>query len=807
MMPHDNTKPEKDSMDNFPKDDSHDISKHFRLIANKWHIFVFGLLLSLCIAFAINKFTHPVYQGATTLLIRQSQNKPIGAEALVRDISFNTQNNIRNEIGVLKSYTLAKRTLESLDLDIKYFRIPRLFGKWRINALARQFYHDSPIIVSKKNNAAQLTEVPFIIRILSGTRYRLSFKAKIDEEVISQTDTFRFGQTIESQYFSFSVDLRDKYASELNDPKSPFFSHDYSFIFHNIEKLASQYSNDLKVNLYFNDASILELAMQGKHPEMITTFLNHHTQTFIESGLEEKNRIAKATIDFIDRQISGISDSLQEAESDFQKFRAQNRVVDISSEGNYIMKKLENLVTQKSNLQQKSKYYDYLYDYIQNQNEFNDVIVPSTMGISDPSLNRLVERLSQAYASRSRLLMTARNQSPQVQQITKEIQNIRQSLLENVRNIIEASNIQLDEVEKQIEAVNKQIQRLPGTEREYINIQRNFQLNDNIYTFLLQKRSEAGIALASNVSDHKIIDPAIVRNTKKSAPRPIANLIIAGILGLVLPAIGFVIGNNLNTRINSQFNIEDHTSIPIIGNIEHNRDHKKIPVIAAPRSPLAESFRAFRTNIDFMLGKNKRPAIIALTSSVSGEGKSFCSANLGAIFAITGKKVLVVGMDLRKPQTHTEFRIENKIGLSNYLIGSASFDETLAISSVNNLTVVPSGPIPPNPAELLNSEQMMNFLNEARQRFDIVILDTPPLALVADTLLITESTDLNLFVIRQGYSRKEAIKFINNLNKSGRIRETGIVVNDVKVTGSFSIGNKYGYGYGYGQFRKSGYYD
>jgi tyrosine-protein kinase Etk/Wzc len=164
-------------------------------------------------------------------------------------------------------------------------------------------------------------------------------------------------------------------------------------------------------------------------------------------------------------------------------------------------------------------------------------------------------------------------------------------------------------------------------------------------------------------------------------------------------------------------------------------------------------------------------------------------------------------MDLRKPQTHTEFRIENKIGLSNYLIGSASFDETLAISSVNNLTVVPSGPIPPNPAELLNSEQMMNFLNEARQRFDIVILDTPPLALVADTLLITESTDLNLFVIRQGYSRKEAIKFINNLNKSGRIRETGIVVNDVKVTGSFSIGNKYGYGYGYGQFRKSGYYD
>ncbi len=208
-----------------------------------------------------------------------------------------------------------------------------------------------------------------------------------------------------------------------------------------------------------------------------------------------------------------------------------------------------------------------------------------------------------------------------------------------------------------------------------------------------------------------------------------------------------------------------------------------------------------------MLEKNKpSSAVISLTSAVSGEGKSFCSANLGAILAITGKKVLVAGLDMRKPQTHTQFNIKNDKGLSNFLIGSASFEETLIESSVPGLMVVPAGPVPPNPAELIQSEQMSVFLENARQKFDVVILDTPPLALVSDTLLITENTNLNLFILRQGYSRKQALSFINHLYSSDRIKNTGIVVNDIKFTGSYGAGNKYGYGYGYGRFKRSGYY-
>jgi capsular exopolysaccharide synthesis family protein len=793
--------------DTFSSGNHQDITKLLQRFADLWYVFVAGLFLALALAFIINKFTHPTYKGKTTILVSSGQNKPVGAEALIQNLSFDPQDNIRNEIGILKSYSLARRTLKSLDLATSYQKIPRLPGNFRVNALARNQYRNSPIEVKSEEKDRQLHNTPFFIRILSPREYLLHFETTINEKKIAQTDTFRFGQAIRSPYFSFTVVLRDKYAPELFDNQSDFYSSDYSVTFHDLGKMASDFSNNLQVNFYFDDASILELSLQGPHPEMVTNFLNSHATAFIESELEEKNRIASATIAFIDNQISGISDSLQEAESDFQKFRTRNNVINISSEGNYAMEKLETLVTQKSDLQRMSKYYDYLFDYIQNSNDFNDVIVPNTMGIADPSLNNLVSRLAEAYAARNRLMMTARENSPQVKQGTREIETIKEALTENIRNIINTSQIELDAIENQIAEVNKQIQKLPGTEREYINIQRDFTLNDNIYTFLLQKRAEAGIALASNVSDHKIVDPALKETTYQTAPKPKANMIIAALLGLLFPAIGIILGDSLNNRINSRFVVEDYTSIPVLAHIEHYRSVKKLPVLEYPRSPLTESFRALRTNIDFMLGKNAQNSVMAITSSISGEGKSFCSANLGAIFALAGKKVLVVGMDLRKPQTHTEFSINNSKGLSNILIGTEKTEDTLVESRLPGLFVIPSGPIPPNPAELLQSEEMSHFLKEMRLQFDLIILDTPPLALVADTLLVTEEADLNLFILRQGYSKKQALTFINHMVESGRIKKTGLLVNDVRILNGYSPANRYGYGYGYGRFKNSGYYD
>ncbi|MGQ1890289.1 GumC family protein [Thermophagus sp. OGC60D27] len=806
MMHNDYIKNSRAESDTFSGTRSPELTRLLERLLGKWYFFAFGLLLAWTMAFVINKFSHPLYKGNTTLLIRSEQTKPIGAQALIRDLSFDTRDNIRNQIGILKSYSLAKRTLQDLDLEISFHKTPRFLGVGRINALSRNIYQNSPIVVKTSPLSHKLMEVPFFIHILSPQKYILEVNTTINGQLLTKTDTLSFGQVVNNPYYSFSIHWKNNPKTQFETHKEEFRKYDYSFMFHDIEKLAAIYAQKLKVNFYFDDASILELSLEDKHPKLVADFLNQHTRSFIESGLEEKNRIANATIQFIDNQISGISDSLQAAESDFQKFRSQNKLINISSEGNFAMEKLETLVTEKSNLQRMLKYFEYLYEYIQTKTEFNDIIVPSTMGISDQSLNRLVTNLAEAYSARNRLLMTTRESSPQVRQINSEIESIRHALIENVRNIINTSQIEMEQINQQIEEVNKQIQKLPGTERKYINIQRDFQLNDNIYTFLLQKRAEAGIALASNIPDHKIIDPAYERNIYQTTPRPTANLVVATLLGLILPALILILGNSLNTRITAGYVVEDHTPVPVLGYIEHDSYSEKIPVIQHPASPLAESFRALRTNIEFMLGKNASSPVIAVTSSVSGEGKSFCSANLGAILAITEKKVLVVGMDLRKPQTHKEFMVENNSGLSNFLLGSSSFQQVVQNTSIDGLSIVTSGPVPPNPAELLQSDRMTEFLQSARERFDVIILDTPPLALVSDTLLITGTADLTLFVVRQRYSRKQAIEFLNHLAEAGRIKKSGILVNDVITPKGYSSISQYGYGYGYGRYKKSGYY-
>ncbi|MGM0375164.1 MAG: GumC family protein [Bacteroidota bacterium] len=793
--------------DDFSKGQPQESFRYARLFLDKWYVFVIGIVLALLGAILINHLTHPVFKGNTTLLVRNENKNRLGTESFLPAFSFNMQDNIRNDIGILKSYTLTRETIESLDLDISYQAIPRWANNWGVNLLTRNIYHTSPIIVEKNSKTTPLEEVPIFVRILSPTHFRLDVKTETEDKTIALTDTFKWGEPVESKFFSFSIELREKYADAIEDKQSSLYKHDYSFTFHDRDKLASKYRNALEVDFFFNDATILELRLKAPHPGIATDFLNQHTRTFIENGLQEKNQMANATIAFIDQQIQGISDSLEEAGSEFEQFRSQNRLINISSEGNLAMQKMEELVSQKGDNQRRLRYYEYLYDYIRNQNEFDNVIVPSTMGINDPSLNDLVARLTEAHANLNRLLTTARENSPQVQQLQNEIESIRQALIKNVRNIVQATEIELEEINNQIEDVNKQVGKLPATEREYINIQRDFQLNDNLYTFLLRKRSEAAIALASNAPDHKIIDPAFERTTYRSSPRPKANFIIAGFLGLILPALGLIIGEHLNTRIRAGFDPEHHSHLPVLGSIEHCRYKERLPVMAHSKSPLAESFRALRTHIDFMLGGKSMPATLAVSSSIAGEGKSFCSANLGAILAIANKQVLVVGMDMRKPRTHLEFNMPNDQGLSNFLIGKATFDEVVVSSELEGLCVTPAGPAPPNPSELLQSDQMTQFLDAARQSFDIIILDTPPMALVTDALLVTKHTDLNLFVMRQNYSRKQALRFINHLHQSGRIGKTGFVINDVKLPGPYSARNGYGYGYAYSRYRKSGYYE
>ncbi len=445
------------------------------------------------------------------------------------------------------------------------------------------------------------------------------------------------------------------------------------------------------------------------------------------------------------------------------------------------------------------QYYEYLKEYLVSRNESGLIVSPSVMGVSDPMLIRLVEELSQLQLQQKQLGFVVRDDLPAASLITGKVEQARESLMENVNNSINQLKISVGDVESRIADVEKQLGRLPGTERRLIQIQRDFDLNNTVYNFLLERRAEAGIAMASKVSDSKIIDKAEPYNAMRIRPKTRQNYMMALILGLLIPALFIIVIDLMNNKVIDKKDIERATKAPILGFISHSGYGSELPVTEKPGSTLAESFRSIRTSLKYFIPE-ERSAVIAVTSTVSGEGKTFVAMNLAAIISMLGKKTLLIGLDLRKPRIHKILNLSNTEGMSTYLSGNSKFDDVIQKTPVENLWFATSGPVPPNPAELIERQAMTEFLEEARKQFDYVIIDTPPAAVVTDALLLAGRADVTLFVVRQRYSSKNTLHLIDEIYRNKEIKNPGIIVNDISMSGYYGYGLRYGYtmGYAYG---------
>jgi capsular exopolysaccharide synthesis family protein len=412
-------------------------------------------------------------------------------------------------------------------------------------------------------------------------------------------------------------------------------------------------------------------------------------------------------------------------------------------------------------------------------------------------------------AEKTELLYTVQPENPKVQILDTKIEVTREGLLDYIKNLLINNSINLNEIDNQLAFTEKDLDKLPETERMLISLERKYKVNDQIYTYLLQKRAESAIAKAANVSDNKILDFAIVDNAVLISPKKQSNIIIGLIFGIVFPLTLLVFLDFINNKITTRTEIESKTSVPIISTIGHNNTTIDIPVFAIPKSSLAESFRGLRTNLQYML-RDKDQKVITITSTISGEGKTFCSSNLAAIFAMAGKKTLLVGLDLRKPKIHKAFNLNNSVGVSTYLIGKTEFREIVQESKIENLFIATSGPIPPNPAELLGSPVMKAFLDEARENFEIIILDTPPFGMVTDSFLISQLSDLTLFIIRQNYSTLNILNLLEEIYQKGEIGQIGLIMNDINKKGYYGYGYRYynySSGYRYGYYNYANYHD
>ena len=770
-----------------PESESIDFRRYFSLFLSNWYWFAGALFLALTIAYGMNRYGARLFTVQSTILIKDEQYGGGFAEMdkiIPGGDIFRSQQNLQNEMGILRSFDLNHKVMYQLpDFHVVYV------GVGRRGIAETRMYKNSPFVAQFDSIWLQPLGRRVDVKILSPEKYLLTIESLDYEQEHS------FGERFNKFGFDFILIPR----SDENPVYEEGESGKYYFWFTTPANLANQYRSKLSISPLEEEATLVTLSVSGYSPEQEADYLNALMKEYIQQGLDWKGEAADSTIRFIDRQLGLTKRELTGAEQSMETFRLDNRFVDLTTEGTLILQRLERYENEKTVLNLQMQYYAYLNQYLISRDESGSIVSPSVMGLADPVLLRLVEELSRLQLQQKQLDFVLRDDLPAVNLIASKIDEARSALLENVNNSINQLQISMDDVSSRISGVERQLNRLPGTERQLINIQRNFDLSNTVYNFLLEKKAEAGIAMASKVSDNRVIDSAEPFNAGQIRPKTRQNYMLALILGFLIPAGAIIIIDMLNNKVIDKKDIERVTKTPILGFISHSNYGSELPVIEKPGSTLSESFRSIRTSLKYFTPADQ-PIVLAISSAVSGEGKTFVAVNLASIMSLLGRKTLLVGLDLRKPRIHKILGVPNTTGMSTFLSGNDKFEDVIHKTSIDNLWYASSGPIPPNPAELIERTAMADFLAKAKKQFDYIILDTPPVAIVTDALLLARHSDMMLFVVRQRYSSKNTLNLIDEIYRNKEIKNPGIIVNDISMTGYYGYGLRYGYtmGYAYG---------
>ncbi len=770
------------------KEDSVAIKKFLHRILRSSLWLLLSISIGVLTAIVISKSLEPAYHSKALLLIKQAADPDVMNEgevnqALTKDI------NINDHIGVLKSSSLNKQVLDNLDWATTWFKTELFRDK--------ELYGDEPFIVTMNREEANVFNVPVYISMVDSLHYSVkindSFTHNGVKTSVNVSETKKFGEPFNNKYFNFTVWKKEK------NPEGAFY-----FQFNDPREQTVEYTSKLEVDTEEGASNLINVGLIDTHPKKAADYLNELSTVFIQFGLIEKNKRSASTVKFIDNQLTGVIDTLNETGRNFTSFRSENQIINIGQEGDLIMQKLGQLETERSDEQARLTYYENLNRYMSDKEKMQQIIAPSVAGITDQSLTNLVTKLTDLYSRREVLSYSVQEKNPSLVLVNNEIAMTTQSLKENLSNLLNNSRITISNLDRRISGMRAQLQAYPKTEQELMNIQRSFDLNNELYTYLLKKRAEAAITHASNVSDAQVVDQAEENTAIMIGPKPVFNIMLGGLAGLMIPIFFMLIGSYFNDRINSAEEIEQLTSIQIVGNIVNNSHRKEpIPAIKYPRSALAESFRELRTNLRFLYS-HENSKVISVNSVIPREGKSFTALNLASMIAMNSMKVLLIDCDLRKPSLHKQFGCQNYSGLSTYLITQHEKQDIIQKTKIENLFLISGGPVPPNPSEILETGRLEQLIQEAREEYNYIIIDNAPLSLVSDGIIISQFTDVNLFVLRQDYSKKGEVRFINHMHVNKSMKNAGIILNDIHVRRHAQVGYygaqyiyKHNYGYDY----------
>jgi len=791
----------------FENGPSFDFKGFLLKVLSYWKWFLISVVIALLYAYQVNIRKEKIYSIETLISVKEETN-PLFTSSTNLVFNWGGASDQMQTI----STTLQSRSHNELVVDKLQFYIDYLIqGEYNLV----DAYGAVPFYVTIDKKQGQLAGKLIGIKFLSENEYemRIPFEGSsvslIHYSDNSYTNTsvvegefvkrYKVGQQVSLPFLNLKLQIKDN--------PGAYKGNEYFIRFNDFDGTVSSYRG-LSVRADDKGSSIMTLGMQGPNKARMVEYLNSTVKMLMKRELDSKNQFATNTVNFIDSTLIAMESQLKKTGDELKSFRKGKNIYEVEGEGGTkFSDKILDFDTEKDVINRKITYYNSLKSYLKNSVDYSKLPAPSVAGIEDPNIVVNVSKLIALSTQRSEMAYAVKSEKI-FRDFDNQMEAVKNVLLENIVTAKAALQYDLALVESKINQTESKIKSLPDDQQELIKIKRKYDLNDNIYNTFLQKRSEADIVKAANLSDIHFIDPAKDIGGGLIGPKTGVNYVLALFLGLLLPLFVVTVIFFISNTIQNPEDIRRLTSIPLIGIIGVNHDKSELAVFDKPKSALSESFRAIRSSLQFLYKKNNVAGAktLMITSSVSGEGKTFCSINIATVFALSEKKTVIVGLDLRKPRLSEEFNLSNTVGVVNYLIKDKSLDEIVNHTQVPYLDVILSGPIPPNPSELILSDGMKELIDELKTKYDYIILDTPPVGLVADSLELDQYSDVTLYIVRQNFTKKDMITLLNNRVNREEFHNTSVILNGFENKAKYGGGYGYGYGYGSGNY-SNGYHE
>lgn len=766
-----------------------------------WPWFVACVLLCLAGAWLYLRYTAPVYNVSASVIIKDNDKSSKSGTGMadLEDLGFYSSiSNFDNEVEILHSRTLIRKVVEELDLYISYA------AKGRFQDV--ELYKNSPVKVWITPEEARKLPAPAHLELTLQPGNKLNVKILIGEQEYSkQFDKLPALLTTPSGTFSFTptdstaIKSEQKIIATVSSPRS----------------VAGSYRGALSIEPTSKSTTIAQISVKSTHTQRGAEFINKLVEIYNRDANDDKNEVATKTAEFIDERIQIINSELGTTEKELEVFKRDAGLTDLKSDAQLALSENSEYEKKRAENSTQLRLVQFLAGYADNPDHAYEVL-PVNVGLTDTGLTELINRYNEMLLERKRLLRSSQENNPVVVNLDASIRAMRSNVLTTINSVQRGLTITKADLERQAGKYAGRITNAPGQERQLVSISRQQEIKAGLYLMLLQKREENAITLASTANNARMVDEALADAIPVS-PKGKMIYLVALILGIAVPVSVIYIIELFKYKIEGRPDVEKITSLPIIGDIPFSEDKSPEGAIVVHENQndlMAETFRNVRTNILYMMKSDEK--VILVTSTTTGEGKTFIASNLAVSLALLGKKIVIIGLDIRKPGLNKSFQLSRKEqGISQFLADPEHTDlmSLVQVSNINpNLYILPGGPIPPNPTELVARESLPQAIEILKQHFDYIILDTAPIGMVTDTQLISRVAHACIYVCRADYTHKADYTLINELSEQKKLPNLCTIINGLdmkkkkygyyygygKYGKYYGYGKKYGYGYGYG---------